>query len=150
MAAVSCGSLNAQEKPEPASPGEYRIVAGDIIQIDVWREPDISRIIQVNRDRDIHLPLIDDVKASGLSAMQLADLIRPKLEGKLANPQVTVAVRATHNGTNLPSGSSAPVIHPRPPLSPELRQKCCVAQPMARPKKPPVGSFPETPWSVIA
>jgi polysaccharide biosynthesis/export protein len=59
MAAVSCGqSLKAQEKPEPASPGEYRIVAGDVIQIDVWQEPDISRTIQVNPDGNIHLPLI--------------------------------------------------------------------------------------------
>jgi polysaccharide export outer membrane protein len=128
VAAVSCGqALNAQEKPEPASPGEYRIVAGDVIQIDVWQEPDISRTIQVNPDGNIRLPFIDDIKASGLSAMQLAGLIRHKLEGKLANPRVTVAVRVTHNGTILAPGSSVPVIHPRPLLSPELRQKCCVA-----------------------
>jgi polysaccharide biosynthesis/export protein len=126
MAAISCGRpLNAQEKPEPASPGEYRIVAGDVIRIDVWKEPDISRIIPVNPDGNIHLPLINDVKASGLSAMQLAGLIRHKLESKVPNLQVTVTV--THNGAILPPGSSVPVIHPRPPLSPELRQKCCVA-----------------------
>ncbi len=128
MAAVSCGRpLQAQEKPEPASTGEYRIVAGDVVQIDVWQEPDTSRVIPVNADGNIRLSFIDDVKVSGLSAMQLAGLIRHKLEGKLANPQVTVTVRVTHNGTNLPPGSSVPVIHPRPPLSPELRQKCCVA-----------------------
>jgi polysaccharide biosynthesis/export protein len=128
IAAVSCGqALNAQEKPEPTSPGEYRIAVGDVINIDVWKEPDISRTIPVNSDGNIHLPLIDDVKASGLSAMQLAGLIRHKLESKVPNLQVTVTVTVTHNGTILPPGSSVPVIHPRPPLSPELRQKCCVA-----------------------
>jgi protein involved in polysaccharide export with SLBB domain len=84
MAAVSCGqALNAQEKLESASPGEYRIVVGDVIRIDVWKEPDISRTIPVNAHGNIHLPLIADLKAVDLSPIQLAGLIRLKLEGKV-------------------------------------------------------------------
>jgi polysaccharide biosynthesis/export protein len=127
MAAVSCGqALNAQEKPEPASPKEYRIVVGDVIRIDVWKESDISRTIPVNAHGNIHLPLIDDLKAVGLSPIQLAGLIRQSLEGKISNPQVTVTVVAPH-GTMPPISPSAPVVPQHPPLSPDLRQKCCAA-----------------------
>jgi protein involved in polysaccharide export with SLBB domain len=124
MAAISCGqALSAQEKPQPTEPAvEYRIVAGDVIQVDVWKEPEITRTIPVRPDGTILLPLVDNVKASGLTAMQLAALMRQKLESKIPNPQVTVTV--VIHGTNLPS---TPVAHPPPPLAPELRQKCCVA-----------------------
>jgi protein involved in polysaccharide export with SLBB domain len=86
---VSCFSqtLSAQEKQHSiASPiTEYRIHAGDVIKLDVWKEPEISRPVPVDRKGYIHLPLIHDVKAAGLTAMELAGLLRRKLEGKIPN-----------------------------------------------------------------
>ena len=128
MAAISCvQALRAQEKAQPtASAVEYRIVAGDVIQVDVWNHPEITRTIPVRSDGTILLPLVDNVKVSGLTAMQLAGLIRSKLEGLIPNPQVTVRVTLMH-GTNPRPTPSMPVMPQTPPLSPELRQKCCVA-----------------------
>src|SRR5580700_9666649 len=71
---------------------EYRIGAQDVLQIDVWKEPEITRTIPVRPDGKISLPLLNDVQAAGLTAMQLAGNIREGLTKFLTNPQVTVTV----------------------------------------------------------
>lgn len=71
---------------------EYRIGPQDLVQIDVWKEPEITRTIPVRPDGKISLPLLNDVQAAGLTAMQLAGSIREGLTKYLNNPQVTVTV----------------------------------------------------------
>lgn len=78
--------------PPPVIDADYKIGAQDVVRIDVWKEPDISRIIPVRPDGKISLPLLNDVQASGLTAMQLAGAIRDGLTKYLTNPQVTVTV----------------------------------------------------------
>lgn len=97
------------EKGSPASPSstvqkgpdgaaklpdevEYRIGPQDVLQIDVWKEPEITRTIPVRPDGKISLPLLNDVQAAGFTAMQLAGNIREGLTKYLTNPQVTVTV----------------------------------------------------------
>ena len=65
--AISGQALNAQEQRSIA-PADYRIGIGDVLQIDVWKHPEITRAIPVRPDGRISLPLINDVKVSGLSA----------------------------------------------------------------------------------
>jgi polysaccharide export outer membrane protein len=72
--------------------GGYRIGPQDVVQIDVWKEPEITRTIPVRPDGKISLPLLNDVQAAGLTAMQLAGSIRDGLTKYLTNPQVTVTV----------------------------------------------------------
>lgn len=72
--------------------GEYRIGPQDVVQIDVWKEPEITRTIPVRPDGKISLPLLNDVQAAGLTAMQLAGAIREGLTKFLTSPQVTVTV----------------------------------------------------------
>jgi polysaccharide export outer membrane protein len=71
---------------------EYHIGPQDVVQIDVWKEPEITRTIPVRPDGKISLPLLNDVQAAGLTAMQLAGSIREGLTKYLNNPQVTVIV----------------------------------------------------------
>jgi polysaccharide biosynthesis/export protein len=71
---------------------EYRIGPQDIVKIDVWKETEITRTIPVRPDGKISLPLLNDVQAAGLTAMQLAGNIREGLTKFLTNPQVTVTV----------------------------------------------------------
>jgi polysaccharide export outer membrane protein len=71
---------------------DYRIGPQDVVQIDVWKEPEITRTIPVRPDGKISLPLLNDVQAAGLTAMQLAGNIREGLTKYLNNPQVTVTV----------------------------------------------------------
>ena len=79
--------------PIPATTEQdYHIGPQDVVQIDVWKELEISRTIPVRPDGKISLPLLNDVQAAGLTAMQLAGNIREGLTKYLNNPQVTVTV----------------------------------------------------------
>jgi hypothetical protein len=121
--------LSAQEPRTPAPSAtsgalEYRIGPRDVVQIDVSKEPEITRTIPVRPDGKISLPLLNDVQTAGLTALQLADVIRKGLMTYLTNPQVTVTVRGF--GTKpfiVPPSKSAPRSLP----SPDIKPKCCVA-----------------------
>lgn len=70
----------------------YLIGPEDVLDISVWKEPDVSRVVPVRPDGRISLPLINDVQAAGLSPQQLAGAVSDKLKKYLNEPQVTVIV----------------------------------------------------------
>jgi polysaccharide biosynthesis/export protein len=70
----------------------YLIGSQDVIDVSVWKEPDLSRTVPVRPDGRISLPLINDVQAAGLTPQQLASLITQDLKKYVTNPQVTVIV----------------------------------------------------------
>ena len=79
--------------PAPASvDSDYKIGPQDVLRIDVWKEPEISRITPVRPDGRVTLPLLNDVQAAGLTPMQLAAAIADGLKKFITNPQVTVGV----------------------------------------------------------
>ncbi len=75
------------------SSAEYIIGSDDILAINVWNEPQISRVVPVRPDGRISLPLIDAVQASGLTPLKLQEVIAEKLKDYVANPEVTVIVQ---------------------------------------------------------
>jgi len=79
-------------KPAPEANPDYKIGPQDVVRIDVWKEPEISRTIPVRPDGRISLPLLNDVQAAGLTSMQLAGVIREGLTKYITSPQVTVIV----------------------------------------------------------
>jgi hypothetical protein len=115
-------ALCAQEKHNATElvVGIYRVDIGDRLEVSVWRHPELSKTVVVDRAGNIRLPLIDVVKVSGLSVNDVADLLTRKLEFTSPRPQVTVAVSWTN------SIPKEPV--PSPPLVPELRQECCIVR----------------------
>ena len=70
----------------------YKIGPQDVLRIDVWKEAEISRSVPVRPDGKISLPLLNDVQASGLTAMELANVITEGLKKFINSPQVTVSV----------------------------------------------------------
>src|SRR5271156_3846569 len=70
----------------------YIIGAQDVLDISVWKEPEISRLVPVRPDGKISLPLLNDVQAAGLTPMELANVISEGLKKYINNPQVTVSV----------------------------------------------------------
>jgi polysaccharide export outer membrane protein len=70
----------------------YLIGAGDTLNILVWRNPDLSMIIQVRPDGLITTPLVEDLPATGKTATQLAREIEKFLARYIQNPVVTVIV----------------------------------------------------------
>lgn len=71
----------------------YKIGPQDILRIDVWKEPEVTRNgLPVRPDGKISLPLLNDVQAAGLTALELSNTISEGLKKFMNNPQVTVTV----------------------------------------------------------
>ena len=92
----SAATQASEPAAKPTVETEYKIGPQDVVRIDVWKEPEITRTIPVRPDGKISLPLLNDVQASGLTSMQLAASIREGLTKYLTNPQVTVTVTETN------------------------------------------------------
>jgi polysaccharide export outer membrane protein len=82
----------ASKPPADVASPDYKIGPQDVLRIDVWKEPEISRTIPVRPDGKISLPLLNDVQAAGLTSVQLAGVIRDALTKYITSPQVTVSV----------------------------------------------------------
>ena len=68
------------KKAESRVGEDFIIGPGDVLNILVWKEPDFSRSVPVRPDGKISLPLLNDVAVSGLTAMQLKEVITEKLK----------------------------------------------------------------------
>lgn len=84
-------SAQAPHKPATDDPN-YVIGAQDVLDISVWKEPDLSRSVPVRPDGKISLPLLNDVQAAGLTPSELTAQITAGLNKFINNPQVTVIV----------------------------------------------------------
>ena len=73
--------------------GQYRIGTDDLLDVVVWNNTDLSRIVPVRPDGMISLPLLNDVQAAGLTAMQVRDLLASRLAEFMATPEVSVIVK---------------------------------------------------------
>jgi polysaccharide export outer membrane protein len=101
-----------------ATDPDYKIGPQDMLRIDVWKEPDISRVVPVRPDGKITLPLVNDVQASGLTTTQLAAKIAEGLKKYITSPQVTVGVTEINSRKVFVSGE---VAHPGAfPLLPNM------------------------------
>ncbi|MGZ4856528.1 MAG: polysaccharide biosynthesis/export family protein, partial [Candidatus Angelobacter sp.] len=79
-------------KPAELVPAGYIVGDSDVIRVNVWKEPEVSQTVVVRTDGNISLPLINEVKVSGMTPLQIQDMVAEKLKGFLNNPQVTVTV----------------------------------------------------------
>jgi polysaccharide export outer membrane protein len=95
-------SANAGDETKPSvtpatTDPAYVIGPQDVLDINVWKEPDMTRVVPVRPDGKISLPLINDVQAAGVTPQQLAADITTKLKKFLTEPQVTVIVSAINS-----------------------------------------------------
>src|SRR6266849_922238 len=75
------------------SDSSYVIGADDVLAINVWKEPELSRAVPVRSDGKISLPLVGEVQASGQTPRQLEQEIAQKLKNYISEPEVTVIVQ---------------------------------------------------------
>jgi polysaccharide export outer membrane protein len=87
---------NVSHKGATADPN-YVIGPEDVIDVNVWKEPDVSRTVPVRPDGKISLPLLNDVQAAGLTPAQLGAQITASLKKYVTDPQVTVIVTAINS-----------------------------------------------------
>jgi polysaccharide biosynthesis/export protein len=71
----------------------FQIGPDDVLAINVWKEPEISRSVPVRSDGKVSLPLVGEVQASGQTPKQLETEIAKKLTSYISEPEVTVIVQ---------------------------------------------------------
>lgn len=86
-------------------PNTYKIGAGDVLDVRVWREPELSRAVRVRPDGKITLMLVGDVQASGLTPLELQKKCVEALSQVLNSPQVDVSVSSVESKKYYVSGS---------------------------------------------
>jgi polysaccharide export outer membrane protein len=74
---------------------DYRLVPGDKLRIEVYKDPQLSQSLQVRPDGKITLPLLGDIPAAGKTSLELRDSIAGSLTTYINNPTVTVIVVET-------------------------------------------------------
>lgn len=93
----SVPATSASGNPGPAAtkPHDDTFIIGvdDILAVNVWKEPDISRSVPVRSDGIISLPLVGELQASGQTPRQLEIAITEKLKNYISEPEVTVMVQ---------------------------------------------------------
>jgi len=89
--ANATGAQTAPKKPATDDPN-YVIGPQDVLDISVWKEPELTRPVPVRPDGKISMPLLNDVQAAGKTPLQLAIDITTGLKKFVTDPQVTVIV----------------------------------------------------------
>jgi polysaccharide export outer membrane protein len=91
-AAAQAAANQAPEGEAPAA--EYRIGAGDVLEINVWNEPQASvPSVVVRPDGKVSLPLIKEIDVLGLSPMEFQKILTAKFEKLIRGADVTVVVK---------------------------------------------------------
>lgn len=91
------GSEHLIEKSPLIVTTDYILGPEDVLEITVWRNTDLSKVVTVRPDGKISLPLIGDVTAAGKTTVQLADDISVKLKEYKENPQVSILVKEVNS-----------------------------------------------------
>src|SRR5438552_13551203 len=110
---IFCGSLAASVRAqEPASRaasdaataavGDARATAfligpEDILDIQVWKNLELSRTVPVRPDGKVSLPLVNDIQAAGLTPSDLRQQLTARIAEFIASPEVAVIVREVHS-----------------------------------------------------
>jgi len=88
---------NSGEKktiPPPApSDSQYVIGKEDVLAVQVWREPELSRLVAVRPDGKISLPLVGEVEAAGKTPLDLQKKLTELLDNYMKSPEVSITVQ---------------------------------------------------------
>jgi polysaccharide export outer membrane protein len=92
---------------------DYRLIIGDKLRIEVYKDPQLSQSLQIRPDGKITLPLVGDIVAAGLTPIALRESIAGSLKEYITNPVVTVIVVETQPQTVSVMGEvNSPGVHP--------------------------------------
>lgn len=81
------------------NPDEYVVGEADTLHVNVWKEPELSQTVVVRPDGKISLPLVNEMKVSGMTPSQIQQLMTDRLKAYLVAPQVTVTVTEIRSKT---------------------------------------------------
>ena len=91
-------TAKSAKAPAPATADpNYVIGPQDVLDVNVWKEAELTRSVPVRPDGKISMPLLNDVQAAGLTPQQLSAQITTELRKYITDPQVTVIVTAINS-----------------------------------------------------
>ena len=96
LALLAIGSAASPQEKKPP-PDDYRIGTGDVLEISVWKNDQLSRTVTVRPDGMISLPLVNDVPAAGLTPLELRDSLTTRLAEYVPSAEVSVIVNAVRS-----------------------------------------------------
>jgi polysaccharide export outer membrane protein len=76
---------------------DYRIGPEDLLDISVWKNPELSRTVPVRPDGKVSLPLVNDIQAAGLTPTALRQQLTERFSEFIPAPEVAVIVREVHS-----------------------------------------------------
>src|SRR5687767_8052386 len=76
---------------------DYKIGPEDLLDISVWKNPELSRTVPVRPDGKVSLPLVNDIQAAGLTPTALRQQLIDRLSEFIPAPEVAVIVREVHS-----------------------------------------------------
>src|SRR5580698_2510959 len=105
VSALAPTAMFAQGAPKKASPAqavatppEYRIGPGDVLQVSVFKEPDASvPEVTVRTDGKISMPFLGEVQAQGMTPPELEKFLTQKLLPFIKDPDVSVLVKSVQS-----------------------------------------------------
>jgi polysaccharide export outer membrane protein len=84
--------------PPPASAdSQYVIGKEDVLSVQVWREPELTRQVTVRPDGNISMPLVGEVIAAGKTPLELQKILTDLLAAYMTAPEVSVIVQDTRS-----------------------------------------------------
>lgn len=92
---LAAGALKAEDviRSEGDAPNAYAIGIGDVVEISVWKNPDLAVTVPVRPDGRISMPLIGDVEAAGRTPLALRDQLTSQLKEYITAPGVSVVIK---------------------------------------------------------
>jgi polysaccharide biosynthesis/export protein len=91
-ASLAAAQAGPAREPDKGQESEYLLRPGDVVQIFVWKEADLTRDVTVRLDGRITMPLLGDIQAAGRSPQDLGNELATRLQKLLENPVVTVSL----------------------------------------------------------
>ena len=106
ISVVMLAACGATDPPRQASAkaavnayitGDYKIGSEDVLEVIVWKNPDLTKVVSVRPDGKISLPLIGDVDAEGLTVAQLTKALEARLKEYKETPNVSVVAQQVNS-----------------------------------------------------
>ena len=101
---LTCGAALAtasdvHKPPAGTTPrqAEYRLGPEDVIEVFVWKEPELTTTVVIRPDGRISLPLANELEASGKTAVELQQEITTRLSTYVVHPVVNVMVKQVNS-----------------------------------------------------
>jgi polysaccharide export outer membrane protein len=96
-AVSSATSSKVEPLGKPSLPTDYRIGAGDVVLVSVWREPDASQEVTVRSDGKVSLPLVKEVELAGLTPGEAERMLSSRFGEMIPGADVTLIIRAVNS-----------------------------------------------------